>query len=367
MSAPTLDRATLTRATAERQWLSGRRPATAAAAIEHLVGLQAQEPHEPYVGLWSRLDGFEPAQLVDLLERRLAVRTLMMRRTIHLHTSADAMAMRPAYDAMLRQRMQGTLGPRLPGVDFDELAALGEPHFAARPQILADVARAVSDRFAGAPVRDLGDALSTLVRLIQVPPRGLWGQQAPALNTTYASWLGSDPERRPDEAKRTEILADIVRRYLRAYGPAAGADIRAWSGLSGLPAVIKQLEPQLTFYRDERGRSLLDLADASLPADDLALPVRFLPAFDNLVLGYDDRSRVIDDEHKRLSILGTRFVLVAGRVAGFWTSEGTAAGVTVTVEPLRRLTKAEGADVADEGERLAGFLGDGQDGRLAWA
>jgi hypothetical protein len=365
-SVLTLDRATLTLATAERQWLSGRRPASATAAIEHLVGLQAQEPHEPYVGLWSRLDGFEPEHLVDLLERRLAVRTLMMRRTIHLHTSADALAMRPAYDAMLRQRMQGTLGPRLPGVDFDELAALGEPHFAAQPQILADVARAVSDRFPGAPVRDLGDALSTLVRLIQVPPRGLWGRKAPALNTTYAAWLGSDPDR-PDEEQRTQILADIVRRYLRAFGPAASADLRAWSGLSGLPAVIKQLEPELTTYRDERGRTLLDLADASLPADDLPLPARFLPAFDNVVLGFDDRSRVIDDEHRRLSILGTRFVLVAGRVAGSWTGEGTTAGVTVTVEPLRRLSKAERAEVADEGQRLAGFLGDGRDGRLAWA
>src|SRR5688500_7695435 len=126
--APTvLDRDTLTRATAERQWLSQRRRAAASAAIEHLVGLQAQEPLEPYVGLWSRLDGFAPRELVDLLEGRAAVRTLMMRRTIHLHTSRDALAMRPAYDAMLRQRMSGTLGPRLPGVDFDELAAAGEP------------------------------------------------------------------------------------------------------------------------------------------------------------------------------------------------------------------------------------------------
>ena len=236
------------------------------AAIEHLVGLQAQEPLEPYVGLWSRLDGFEPGELVDLLERRLAVRTLMMRRTIHLHTSGDARAMRPAYDAMLRQRMQGTLGPRLPGVDFDELAAAGEPHFAERPRILADVARAVADRFPGAAVRDLGDALSTLVRLVQVPPRGLWGQKAPALNTTYDVWLGPDDDDRPADERRAAILADVVRRYLRAYGPAASADLRSWSGLSGLPAVIKELGPELRTYRDERGRTLLDLADAAAAA-----------------------------------------------------------------------------------------------------
>ena len=201
-----------------------------------------------------------------------------------------------------------------------------------------------------------------------MPPRGVWGQKAPALNTTYDAWLGPDDDDRPGEERRGAILAEVVRRYLRAYGPAASADIRAWSGLSGLPAVIKELAPELRTYRDERGRTLLDLADAELPADDLPLPPRFLPAFDNAVLGYDDRTRIIDDEHKRLSILGTRYVLVEGRVAGAWTSEGDAGGgVTLTVTPLRRLTRAEQSEVADEGEHLARFLGDGRAGRMAWA
>lgn len=369
MTSPTvLDRDTLRRATAERQWLSRRHPAPASAAIEHLVGLQAQEPLEPYVGLWSRLDGFAPGELVDLLEQRAAVRTLMMRRTIHLHTRADALAMRPAYDAMLRQRMSGTLRPRLPDVDFDLLAAAGEPLFAERPQILGDVARAVAARFPGAPVRDLGDALSTLVRLVQVPPRGLWGQQAPARNTTYDAWLGPDGDDRSPEERAAAVLPEIVRRYLRAFGPAASADVRSWSGLTGLPAVIKQLEPELTTYRDERGRTLLDLADARLPGHDTPMPPRFLPAFDNAVLGYADRSRIIDDEHKGLSVLGTRYVLVAGRVAGAWTTEGDpATGVTVVVETLRRLGRAERDELAAEGERLAGFLGDGRPGRVTWA
>lgn len=226
----------------------------------------------------------------------------------------------------------------------------------------------MADRFPGAPVRDLGDALSTLVRLVQVPPRGLWGEQAPALNTTYDVWLGPDDDDRPADERRRAILAEVVRRYLGAYGPAASADLRAWSGLSGLPAVIKELAPELRTYRDERGRILLDLVDAELPADDLTTPPRFLPAFDNAVLGYDDRSRIIDDEHKGLSVLGTRYVLVGGRVAGAWTTEGDGrTGVAVTVEPLRRLSRTERSDVADEGERLAGFLGDGGTGRLIWS
>lgn len=363
-----LDRDTLTRATTERQWLSARVQADAAAAIEHLVGLQAQEPLEPYVGLWSRLDGFVPDELMHLLEGRAAVRTLMMRRTLHLLTGADALTLRPVFDQMLRQRMASTLGPRLVEVDFDYLAELGEPFFAERPRTLGDVARVVADRFPDASVSDVGDALSSLVRLVQVPPRGLWGQRGPARNTTYDAWLGAAPDDdRPEEERRAATLAEVVRRYLRAFGPAASADIRAWSGLSGLPEVITAMEPELRTYRDEHGRTLLDLADHDLPSTDVPLPPRFLPAFDNAVLGYADRSRIIDDEHKGLGVLGTRYVLVAGRVACSWTHQAFAGGVAVSVTPLRRLSHSERAEVADEGERLAAFLGDGQAGRVRWS
>ena len=156
----------------------------------HLVGLQAQEPLEPYAGLWSRLQDFRPAELVELLESRRAVRTLMMRRTLHLLSADDCVAMRPLFQAMLVQKVRSGLGRRLDGVDLDELAAAGRPLFHERPRILNEVARAVADRWPEAVVRDLGDALSSLVELVQVPPRGVWGRQAPAANTTIEAWLG---------------------------------------------------------------------------------------------------------------------------------------------------------------------------------
>ena len=354
-----LDRHTLTQATLQRQLLLERPAWSGYAAIEHLVGLQAQEPHEPYVGLWSRLRDFQPAELVDLLEQRRAVRTLMMRRTLHLMTSEDCLALRPLHDAMLITRMRGTLGRALPGVDFDELAAAGEPLFAASPRTLTEVARAIGARWPQAAPRDLGDALSTVLRLVQTPPRGIWGRQAPARNTTIRAWLGREPEAAQDG------LDDLVLRYLRAYGPATSSDVRAWSGLSGLPAVIKRLRPRLRFFRDERGRELLDVPDGWLPDDDVPLPCRYLPAFDNAVLGYDDRTRIIDDGHRRLSVAGARFVLVDGRVAGTWTSTGDhEAGVTVCVTPLRALTPDERDDVVAEGQRLAVFLADERPGGL---
>ena len=346
-----LDRRTLNRATLERQLLLRRHDLTAADAIRHLVAVQAQEPLEPYVGLWSRLTRFRPEDLGDLLLGRTAVRTLLMRRTLHLVTSTDCLELRPLHDAMLVSRMRGTLGPRLPGVDFDRLAALGEPLFAAEPRTLTEVARAVGDRWPEAAARDLGDALSTLVSLVQVLPRGLWGHRAPARNTTIESWLGRPPAAPP------AAIDELVLRYLKAFGPATSSDLRAWCGLSGLPEVIKRLRPQLRRYRDDRRRELLDVVDQPLPDPEDPTPVRFLPAFDNAVLGYADRSRIIDDDHRGLSVLGARFLLVDGRVAGTWTSSDDAnGGVQVSIEPLRRLSCAEWDEIRAESEALRAFL-----------
>ncbi|MCX6464445.1 MAG: winged helix DNA-binding domain-containing protein [Pseudonocardiales bacterium] len=358
-----LHRRALNRALMARQLLDERSDLDAAAAIEHLVGMQAQEPLEPYAGLWSRLARFDPAELVALLEERRAVRTLLMRRTLHLVSARDCLRLRPLHQRMLVTRTSGTLRSRLPGVDLDELAAAAAPHLADEPRRTVDVARLVGDRWPGVAARDLADALGTVVPLVQVPPRGLWGHRAPAACLAVESWLGRAPGP-PDEAD----LDALVLRYLRAYGPASSADVRSWSGLTGLPAVLTRLRPQLRTFRDEHGRELLDVPDGPLPDPDAAVPPRFLPAFDNAVLGFDDRSRVIDDAFRGLSVAGARFVLVDGRVAGTWTSgrEGSGA-VTVTVTPLRPLDRAERGEVAQEAERLATFLGDGATGRAAFS
>ncbi len=350
-----LDDRALNRATMARQLLLDRPARPAQDVIDHLVGMQAQEPLEPYVGLWSRIDGFAPAELVGLMESREVVRTHLQRRTIHLLTAADTLELRSLFQPMLVQRMYGTLKRALPGVDLDELAAAGRPHFHAEPLRLPDVARRVAERWPEIKVRDLGDALSSLVELVQVPPRGVWGNgNAPAAATTIEAWLGRSPDPAPADA------GALILRYLRAYGPATSADVRSWSGLAGLPAVIKALKPQLRTFRDERGRELLDVPDAPLPDPGTPVPPRFLPAFDNAVLGYDDRTRIIDAEHRNLSIAGARLLLVDGRVSATWTS----AGADVTVTPLRALAAAERDEVQVEGQRLSAFLGDGTPGTV---
>jgi hypothetical protein len=350
-----LDDRALNRATLARQLLAERVARPARDVIDHLIGLQAQEPLEPYVGLWSRMAGFVPDELVGLMESREVVRTHLQRRTIHLITAADCVALRSLFQPMIVQRMYGTLKRVLPGVDLEELTAAGHPHFHAEPLRPSDVARRIGERWPEVQVRDLGDALTSLVQLVQVPPRGIWGQgSAPAASTTIEAWLGRGPDPSPADA------GELILRYLRAYGPATSADVRSWSGLAGLPSVIKELKPQLRTFRDARGRELLDVPDGPLPDPETPAPPRFLPAFDNAVLGYDDRTRIIDAEHRNLSVAGARLLLVDGRVSATWTSSGD--GITVT--PLRPLTPAEQADVEQEGLALATFLADGTPGEV---
>lgn len=352
-----LDDRALNRAALARQLLLRRHEMAAADAIEHLVGLQAQEPLEPYVGLWSRLASFDPQELVDLLESRKAVRTLLMRRTLHLVTARDCLVLRPLHQPMLVARAWSTLGRRLPDVDLSELARAGQPWFEEQPRTLSEVGRAVADRWPGVASRDLGDMLSSLVPLVQVPPRGLWGRRGPARNTTIQAWLGSPLLEDP------AVVDAFVLRYLRAYGPAAGADIRAWSGLSGLPDSVHRLRPQLRTFRDTRGREMLDVPDGVLPDPDVVAPPRFLPAFDNAVLAYADRSRIIDQDHRGLSVEGARFLLVDGRVAGTWTVATDDDAATLHIAFLTKVGRQHVPAAVDEGQRLLALF-DGDPARL---
>lgn len=361
-----LDTRTLNRATLARQLLLDRADLPVLDAVAHLGGMQAQEPQEPFTGLWSRLDAFDPSTLSDLLTRRRVVRTHLMRRTVHLVTADDVLAWRSRHDAMLRQRVLGTYGRELDGVDLGELAAAGRAVMADdEPRSMAELVRAVGDRRPEPGTRALGEMLvAALVPMAQLPPRGLWRRRAGVRYVPLSSWLGRavDP---PSPDGSDPVGQVLVRRYLAAFGPAASADLRAWCGLAGLPAAIAALREELVTFRDERGRELLDLPDAPRPDPGTPAPVRFLPAFDNAILGYQDRTRIIDDDHRGLSVAGERVVLVDGRVAASWNTE---AG-TVTVAPLRRWSPADRTAVAEEGEALASFLSDGESRRVrvaAW-
>ena len=349
--------------------LLGRETTPVLEAVDRLVGLQAQEPLNPYTALWSRLERFRPDELSLLLVERRVVRLHVMRGTIHLVTAEDALLLRPlmqpVLDAELRRHPE--FGPRLAGVDLEPVLTFARALFAEQPRTGRQLRAAMTDRFPDHHPAALAFSCRCTLALVQVPPRGLWGLSAQVTSTTAESWLG-----RPLAAEPS--VDDVVLRYLAAFGPATVADVRAWSGLSGLREVVDRLRPRLVTFRDERGRELVDLPDAPRPETDTPAPPRFLPQYDNLLLSHADRSRFVSEAHRARLMGATAWahgsVLTDGALSGTWRldRDRETGGATLVVEPVERLTARAGAALAAEGRRLLGFLAadaEGHEVRLA--
>ena len=322
----------------------------AAEMIEHLVGMQAQVPTDPYVGLWSRLRDFDPNELSTLMLERGAVRMTLMRTTLHLVTARDALLLRPVLQEMIARGLRGSpFWKHLEGIDLDALLAAATDLVEERPRTTAELRRLLAERAPSTDPTSLAYAARYLLPLVQVTPRGVWGRRAAPRVTTLSSWLGVavDGDPAPDAA---------VLRYLRAFGPASSSDIRTWSWLTGLRDVLARLRPQLRSYRDERGRELLDVADGLFVDPATPAPVRFLPEFDNLVLSHDDRSRVTGDGAWGAAYAHKGTFFVDGFLAGAWRLGRTRDATTFTVEPLAALEAADRDAVRGEGDGLLTFL-----------
>jgi hypothetical protein len=327
----------LNRATLARQLLLGRARLPVARAVERIAGMQAQWAPAPYVGLWSRLEGFRREMLERALLRGAVLRGVLMRGTVHVLSAPDYALFGAALDvappAWVTPESQARVAP------------LVEPlrRFAAEPRTRAEINDWL-EREHGLSIvgpNGLWYALRLQGRIVHSAESSLWtGSQRP-------SFVAVDYQQIDPEAAR----AQLVRRYLAAFGPATRADISKWSGIR-VRDFAGSLDGLRRFH-DERGAELYDVPRAPLPQGDSQAPVRFLPKWDNTLL---DRARLLPMEYRDAVVRTNADVeqtfLVDGLVAGTWRFRDR----RLTTMPFAPLPRAARRELEDEAAHLEAWL-----------
>jgi hypothetical protein len=333
----------LNRALLARQLLLERRKLDVQKAVERICAIQAQWPQSPYIALWTRLIGFRKEQLTRALEEKRVVKSQLFRITLHITSARDY----PYYAAMWLPAARDTT-PGVTTKKLDELSRLVQKAAMKGPMTQADVEALTAEGMGGFRWRT-----RTLAPLLHLPPSGTWSHYGRVQLRAMEAHLGVELPAREDGAEH------LVRRYLAAFGPATQQDLLRFAGVrvGDVKAGLERVE--LRTFRDERGRVLLDVPRAPLPAEDAPAPVRFLPKWDSSILAYapPERARILPEKfrptviRKNGDVLPT--VLVDGFVSASWNVDRKG---KLEITPLRRLTKAERAEIDDEGERVVEFV-----------
>jgi hypothetical protein len=339
----TLTHRELNRAVLARQLLLERAGTPLPRALERVAGIQAQYAPSMYIGLWTRLEGFERDALTRALERRTVVQGTLMRATIHLVSAADWWPLTAGVREARRAWWIRATGRGLTS-----------------RQMLA-AARKLGARLAGGPMsrkeiqellgKDAAHDVGMWLAMVRVPPSGTWERRRADLYGSAEEWLG------PCEADEAAGIELLVRRYLGGFGPATRKEIANWAGLR-----VGQIEPalegmSLRSFRSDDGSELLDLPRAPLPDPETPAPVRYLPTWDTTLLAHARRARIVPEEH-RVRIFNTKMpqsaatFMVDGSIAGLWRHDQG----RIRLEPFGRLSRAVRAELEEEGERLAAFL-----------
>jgi hypothetical protein len=351
--ASVLSRRALNRALLARQMLLERVDRPVGEVIEHLAPMQAQVPIDPYVALWSRIRGFDPLELSGMLERREAARDTLHRATLHLATARDFQELRPLVQPVVERgfRTGSPFGRKLVGLDMNEVLAAAAPLLDERPRTKAELRSLPAPQWPGFDADAIANGVATLMPLVQVPPRGLWGKSGNPILARLETWLGAALVTKPS-------IDRMVLHYLGAFGPASVMDCQEWCGLTRMSEVFERLRRQLVTFRAESGRELFDLPGAPRPVAHTLAPIRFLPLYDNLLLGHADRSRVVSDEARALSlpVLWVGSMLVDGMVAGTWRVEDWGSASTIHTASRVELTALRRVKAESEAAGLVAFL-----------
>jgi hypothetical protein len=349
----------LNRAMLARQMLLARERIGVVPAIERLAALQAQWAPSPYIALWSRIVDFDRNALWKAIESARVIRARLMRGTLHLVSSRDFYAY-----AVATQDLQRGAWNRLQigrGVDPKQVARHAIA-YAKTPRAKEEVLAHLEPR-----VGTLGKDFNWLIwrfvsahaDLVSAPPGGRWdygGTDAPYVAARH--WIKGNGSRPTDDA----AIEHLVRRALAAFGPMTLADVAKFAGQ--VPARIRptltRIAPSLVTFADEQKRMLFDLPRAPIPDADVAAPVRFLPRYDELLIAYQHRDRVMAERYRgnvySKNAIVEAVVLVDGFGAGTWALERTKTDAIVRVRQFARLAAKHKAAVIAEGERLAGFM-----------
>ena len=318
-----------------------------AAAIEHLVGMQAQNPLDPYFGLAARLDHFDPSELAGLLVDRQAVRGQLMRATIHLVTARDWLELRTLLSPVMARTYGSTqFSKHVAGVPLDQLLEYGRGLLEKSPSTRAELHPLLAQRWPVSEATALAQAVTYLLPVIQVPPRGVWGKKGPAKWTTTEAWLGTSPH-------QGGSIDGLIFRYLRTFGPASVQDMRVWSGLAGLREIVDKIRPQLRVFRDEGGTELFDVPEGPTPDSDIPALPRFLPEYDNLLLSHANRSRFFQGDLTPPGWVGN--VLIDGFYAGHWKVDAKR-GTTRLHIHVKKPPRDQISDLNEEAGRLLSLI-----------
>jgi hypothetical protein len=339
----TLTRRELNRALLARQLLLERGELPLPAALERVAGIQAQYAPSMYVGLWSRLAGFERGALTAALERREVVQGTLMRVTIHLVSRADYWPFALATRTARRERWLRSVR------DAPSAAAMAGAARTLRRRLAEDgqLRRADVEQLLG---KTRAHGIGLWLDLVRVPPSGTWERRRAAVYGAAEDWIG------PPEITARAAAEHLVQRYLEGFGPATAKDVASFTGLTvtALKPALSALE--LCRFRSEDGEELLDVADGPLPDPETPAPPRFLPTWDATLLVHARRTGLLPEEH-RSKLFGIKTphsfptFLVDGAVAGKWRHERG----RIELEPFGRLDGATRRALGAEAERLAAF------------
>ncbi|GGJ50909.1 winged helix DNA-binding domain-containing protein [Deinococcus roseus] len=363
-SLPMLSLKALNRATLQRQHLIGRSGMPALDMVQHLIGLQAQMPNPPYVGLWTRLQNFEKEDLTRLIKQKQVVRAALMRSTLHLVSGQDYLQLRPLIKTVLERQYLGSHGKQMVGLDPLEVTRAGRELLSQTPLNNQELGRALQQKWPDRDAQALGYAVRNFEGLIHVPPAGTWGDHRSPLLVPGEVYLDAELDPKPS-------LGNLLLRYLQAFGPATLKDMTVWSGLTHLKPALTEIQPALQVYRDEQGKELFDLAEVILPDPETPIPPKFLPDFDNILLSHADRSRIMAPDFKARVFTSNGIiratVLIDGFVQGIWKVQQNKKRASLQIEMFQTIAAADQDLLQEEGQKLLHWMTpDAEKHELIW-